>query len=153
MRALELKIPPPAVGLCVGVLMWLAARALPVSAFALPGREYFALALAAAGLLTDVAGIVSFVRARTTVNPLKPANASSLVTSGIYKTTRNPMYLGMLLFLLAWATYLANAIALAVVPAFVFYINRFQIEPEEKALATLFGDAFTAYKGRVRRWL
>ncbi len=153
MRALELKIPPPAVGLCVGVSMWLAARALPVFAFALPGREYFAVALAAAGLLTDVAGIASFVRARTTVNPLKPANASSLVTSGIYRITRNPMYFGMLLILFAWATYLANAVAFAIVPAFILYLNRFQIEPEERALAALFGDAFVAYKTRVRRWL
>ena len=153
MHTLELKIPPPVVALCIGTLMWLAARTLPVCGFALPGREFLAIALAAAGLLADVVAIVSFLRAKTTVNPMKPANASALVASGIYKFTRNPMYLGSLLFLLAWAIFLANTLAFAIVPAFVLYMNRFQIAPEERALAALFGEEFAAYKSRVRKWL
>jgi protein-S-isoprenylcysteine O-methyltransferase Ste14 len=150
---LELKIPPPLIGLGTAALMWLAARALPGLAFALPGRTTFAAVLAAAGLLVDVAGILSFMRARTTVNPLKPASASTLVTAGIYRFTRNPMYLGMLLLLLGWAVYLANIASFIVVPIYVLYLNRFQIGPEERALASLFGERYAGYKLQVRRWL
>jgi protein-S-isoprenylcysteine O-methyltransferase Ste14 len=153
MHALELKVPPPAVALSMAALMWLCAWALPAFRFLFPARDLCAIGLAAAGAVTDVLAIVSFVRAKTTVNPMKPASASSLVMSGIYKLTRNPMYLGSLLLLAAWAIYLSNVVALLWLPAFVFYMNRFQIIPEEQALAALFGDEFAAYKARTRRWL
>ena len=153
MRSLELKIPPPVVGLCTAGSMWLAARALPMLDFPLPGLQVVAATLAAIGLLIDITGIASFIRARTTVNPLKPQAASTLVTTGIYKFSRNPMYLGMLMLLLAWAAYLANAGSILLIPVFVIYVNRFQIGPEESVLTTLFGDEFAAYRARVRRWL
>jgi len=73
--------------------------------------------------------------------------------SGVYRLTRNPMYLGFLLVLLGWAIFLSNALAFLLLPAFIFYMNRFQIEPEEKALTSLFGQQFVAYTSRVRRWL
>jgi protein-S-isoprenylcysteine O-methyltransferase Ste14 len=76
-----------------------------------------------------------------------------MVTSGVYRHTRNPMYLGMLCLLGAWAAWLGNAAALLGLPAFVAYMNRFQIAPEERALAQRFGAAFDAYAARVRRWL
>jgi protein-S-isoprenylcysteine O-methyltransferase Ste14 len=98
-------------------------------------------------------GIVSFRRAKTTVNPMKPSSSSSLVISGIYKYTRNPMYLGFVLVLLGWAAFLSNLAALALVPAFVLYLNYFQIMPEEHVLASLFPDAYPAYRARVRRWI
>jgi protein-S-isoprenylcysteine O-methyltransferase Ste14 len=97
--------------------------------------------------------VVAFRRAGTTVNPMKPESSSSLVVSGIYAFTRNPMYLGFLFALLAWAIYLSHPAAFLVLPLFVWYMNRFQIEPEERALASLFGEAFTTYAARVRRWL
>ena len=87
------------------------------------------------------------------MNPLKPDTSSSLVRSGICKLTRNPMYFEFLIVLIAWGMYLANAVALLFVPAFVVYMNRFQIEPEERALTSRFGEEFVAYKKRVRRWL
>jgi protein-S-isoprenylcysteine O-methyltransferase Ste14 len=152
-HGLDLRIPPPIVGLCIAGFMWLAARVLPMLDFPLPAREIVAASLAAAGLLIDVTGIASFIHARTTVNPLKPQATSTLVTTGVYKLTRNPMYLGMLLMLLAWAAYLANAAAIALIPIFVIYLNRFQIGPEERVLTTLFGDQFAAYRKRVRKWL
>jgi protein-S-isoprenylcysteine O-methyltransferase Ste14 len=96
---------------------------------------------------------VSFWRARTTVNPINPAATSSLVIGGIYSLTRNPMYLGFLLALVGWATVLSNALAYLLLPAFIFYMNSFQIKPEERALASLFGEEFITYKSRVRRWL
>ncbi len=153
MSSLELKIPPPLVGLSVGLLMWLASRAAPGFAWSTAGRTAAALLLVALGAGIVAAGVVSFVRAHTTANPLKPDAASSLVTTGIFRFTRNPMYLGLSVILLGWAVFLSNAVRLQLVPVFALYMNRFQIGPEEKALAGIFGAAFAAYQAKVRRWL
>ncbi|MDP3071386.1 MAG: isoprenylcysteine carboxylmethyltransferase family protein [Opitutaceae bacterium] len=153
MPALDLKIPPLVVMAFVAALMWLGAQAVPAADFPLPARKVIALGLAAAGVATAVAGVVSFRLAKTTVNPLKPETASSLVASGIYRATRNPMYLGALVVLIGWAVFLANALALVLAGTFVVYLNRFQIIPEEKALTTRFGPEFAAYCAKVRRWL
>jgi protein-S-isoprenylcysteine O-methyltransferase Ste14 len=153
MRWLELRMPPPVVALVAGLLMWLAAQVVPSFGWPLPARIAAAAALAVVGVAFDVAGFVSFRRARTTINPLRPARASSLVVTGVYRYTRNPMYVGAALLLLAWAAFLANAAALALVPAFVLYLTRFQINPEERALSGIFGAQYRAYCGRVRRWL
>jgi protein-S-isoprenylcysteine O-methyltransferase Ste14 len=111
------------------------------------------LGLVLAGAVTCLAGVFSFQRAKTTVNPMKPNSASALVASGIYKYSRNPMYSGFVLILLGWALWLSNAWALLVLPAFVLYMNRFQIWPEERALMALFGQDYREYHSRVRRWL
>ena len=153
MRALELKIPPVAVGFIVGGLMWFAKRSAPALTVMFPGRQGLALLAAVAGAIIMALGVVSFRRADTTVNPMKPRTASSLVVSGIYNLTRNPMYLGFFLILIGWAIFLSHALSVLLLPAFVWYMNRFQIEPEERALASLFGEAFEAYRTRVRRWL
>ena len=152
MRWLELKIPPPVVGLATAALMWFVAREFPALRFTFPYQTGLAIGLAAIGLLLDVSGVAGFLRAKTTVNPLKPAAASKLVTTGLYRFTRNPMYAGMLLLLLAWATRLSNTAALAGPPLFALYITRFQIVPEERALSSLFGREYAAYRARVRRW-
>lgn len=153
MRLLENRIPPPLVMACTGAGMWLAA----VPAGGLPSPSPLQLALAIAGVLAGaffcLAGVVSFRRARTTVNPLRPQNASALVSSGIYRVSRNPMYVGFALFLVALAAVLGSLPALAGVALFVLYITRFQILPEERALRALFGADFEAYCARVRRWL
>ncbi|MEB0160908.1 isoprenylcysteine carboxylmethyltransferase family protein, partial [Pseudomonas sp. AH2 (2023)] len=91
-------------------------------------------------------------RSRTTVNPLRPDKAAALVSGGVYRVTRNPMYVGMMLLLVAWAVYLDSAWVLAGPVAFVAYITRFQIAPEERVLRAKFAD-FDAYAARVRRWL
>jgi len=150
---LETRIPPPLLALAAGALMWLAARYAPFAAFALPARMYLALGLGAAGLVLDAAALAAFVRARTTVNPLRPEKSSALVRSGAYRLSRNPMYLGLALLLAGWAIWLANALALALLPAFVAWLDRFQIRPEERALAARFGAEYEAYRARVRRWL
>ena len=150
---LEHRVPPPIVAACTAGLMYAAALALPVLAFDLPYRLVPVMALVAVGIAIDIAGIVHFWRARTTVNPLTPQRASALVTGGIYRWTRNPMYLGMAALLLAWGLWLANAGALAVISLFIAYLNRFQIAPEERALRARFGDEYTAYRARVRRWI
>jgi protein-S-isoprenylcysteine O-methyltransferase Ste14 len=153
MHSLELKIPPVALGLCLGAAMWGSARLSPALDFALPGGRILAAGLAVVGLVAGLLGVFSFRRAKTTVNPLQPETASHLVVSGIYRWTRNPMYLGMLLVLLGWALFLANALALVFPAAFVLLMNRLQIRPEERVLASMFGAGFADYQSRVRRWL
>jgi len=153
MRVLELKVPPPVVALVTAVLMWLASHSSPTLAFVFPAGNLLAVGLAAIGLMVAISGVVTFRRARTTLNPTKPETSSSLVSWGIYKITRNPMYLGLLLLLTAWAIFLSNWLAFLFLPVFVVYMNRFQIVPEEQALTLLFAREFVAYQSRVRRWL
>jgi protein-S-isoprenylcysteine O-methyltransferase Ste14 len=153
MHVLDLKVPPLALVFLVATLMWLVTWAIPTFGFKLPARTLVSVSVAVAGMVITGLGVASFRRAKTTVNPMKPASSSTLVVSGIYKITRNPMYLGFLLGLIGWAMFLSNALAFVLLPAFVVYMNRFQIEPEEKALGVLFGKQFVAYSSRVRRWL
>lgn len=153
MRALENKIPPPIVTALFGLLMWLVARYVPSLDLALSVRVLLALLVSAIGVCFSVAGVLSFRQAQTTVNPLKPETASALVRSGIYRYSRNPMYVGFALFLTAWACYLASPLSLLGVLGFVLYMNKFQIAAEERALKALFKGDFLAYQAKVRRWL
>lgn len=153
MKALELKVPPPIVALLVAAAMWGISRMGASSEIPDVVRHAVAAAIALAGGGISLAGIVSFLRAKTTVNPTKPENTSSLVTAGIYRATRNPMYLGLLLVLVAWAAFLSSAWALLGPVAFVLFINRFQIAPEERVMAAMFGANYAEYAARVRRWL
>ncbi len=153
MHTLELKIPPVAVAVLLGAAVWFTAGAFPSLSFAFPGQIIVAFALAVAGVIAGVAGVVAFVQARTTVDPTRPEKASSLVKGGVYRFSRNPMYTGVLLMLAAWTTVCFNVLALLALPAFVAYMNRYQIVPEERALRARFGPAFTAYEKSVRRWL
>jgi protein-S-isoprenylcysteine O-methyltransferase Ste14 len=153
MQSLELKIPPPLVALLVAGGMWGIASLGPSIELPALIRKAVALIIALAGGGFSLAGVISFRRAETTVNPLKPEAASSLVCSGIYAVSRNPMYVGFLFILVAWAVFLSSVWALLGPLAFVLYMNRFQIAPEERALSDLFGPRFEAYKTKVRRWL
>lgn len=153
MSALELKVPPPVVALLMAAAMWgVALSGAPID---IPDglRHVLAATFALCGGCISVAGIIGLRRARTTVNPLKPENASSLVTAGVYRFTRNPMYLGLVFVLLGWAVLLSSVWALLGPIAFVLYIDRFQIEPEERALAATFGASLSEYRARVRRWI
>ena len=100
-----------------------------------------------------IAGVMAFRDKRTTVNPLTPSASSSVVSSSVYRVSRNPMYLGFLLALAGWAVYLSNAGAALLLPAFVAYLTQYQIKPEEHALLAKFGSEFAQYMSRVRRWL
>ena len=152
LNALELRVPPVALTVLFAVLMWLVSAYSPLTVV-LPWRSAMALTFFSVGLATALAGVVSFRQAKTTVNPLIPDATTAMVTSGIYRFSRNPMYLGFFLALVGWATYLSHLLAFALLPLFVLYINRFQIPPEERALSKKFPQEFTAYKDSVRRWL
>ena len=126
----------------VAVLMWCAAAATPALDFRFPASFLSSASLALLGAVICLSGVVSFRRAKTTVNPMRPDSTSSLVVSGIYQYTRNPMYLGFLLLLLGWAIFQSNLAPFALIPAFVVHMNHFQIGPEERALGSLFAQEY-----------
>ena len=146
------KIPPPVWLLVFGASMWFVAR----SAYAYPVEIPFALVIGIVvgviGLSCSAAGIREFNKAATTVNPLKPEEASTLVTDGIYQRTRNPMYVGLFLILTGWAIWLSGLANLVLLGVFVLVITELQIKPEENALRHLFGQSYEEYCERVGRW-
>jgi protein-S-isoprenylcysteine O-methyltransferase Ste14 len=152
-RSLEAKVPPPLLAAVAAAAMWGFSIVLPTLDLPTGIRRGVATALALLAIGISVAGVSSFRRAKTTINPMQPETASTLVSSGIYRFTRNPMYVGLLILLVAWAVFLSSAWALLWPVLFFFYIGRFQIAPEERALAARFGNQFAAYKAKVRRWL
>jgi protein-S-isoprenylcysteine O-methyltransferase Ste14 len=153
MQWLELKVPPLLVWLIVAVAMLGVAYIAPRLSFNLPGSSAIAAALVALGGALAVAGVFAFRGRGTTVNPLTPSESSFVVTNGVYRVSRNPMYLGFLVALAGWAVYLSNAGAVMLLPAFVAYLTQYQIKPEERALLSKFGSEFAQYMSRVRRWL
>lgn len=153
MAALALKIPPVAAFLVAGGGMWLLGRSFAAGAIAIPGAPMIAAGCATAGMAVGIAGIAAFREHGTTVHPMHPEKASTVVRSGVYRFTRNPMYLGLTLMLSGWAVYLGSLAAVLVVPLFVAYMTRFQIVPEERALQERFGADFLTYRDSVRRWL
>lgn len=150
---LSLKIPPVVLVVIFALLMLALGNVISAPMFAESISIAVALCCSALGSVIALAGVKTFKLAQTTVNPMKPEQSSELVTHGVYSRTRNPMYLGFLCWLLAWAILLNNAYALVLCIGFVFYMNQFQIKPEERALSEIFGEPFTLYMSQVRRWI
>ncbi len=153
MQRLEFKLPPPAIALTCGLLMWLVADATPSLAVALRWKMEIGVALGMLGLFFDASGFLAFRKARTTINPLNPGRTTAMVCSGIYRVSRNPMYLGLFLNLAGGVVYLAHPLALLGLPLFVVAITLFQIAPEERVLTEKFGADYIAYRDSVRRWI
>jgi protein-S-isoprenylcysteine O-methyltransferase Ste14 len=153
MNSLETKVPPPIAALLIGTVMWAVARLSPQSEGESPLRLAISCGLAGLGILVVVAGTLEFRRAKTTINPVNIEAASSIVTGGVYRYTRNPMYVGLTLMLLGWAAHIAAPIVLVGPVVFILYMTRFQIIPEERVLASKFGEEYRKYRKRVRRWL
>ena len=150
---MKVKTIPALQLLLVGAAMLAVSLWLPVLLFAFAGQLILACGLAAFGLALVVAGGVSFRRAKTTVNPINPHRTTELVVDGVYRYTRNPMYLGFLWMLFAWGIFLGSLLALIGLPIFVWIITQFQILPEEKVLAEKFGQDYQTYLSEVRRWM
>lgn len=151
MKFLENKIPPPLVALVFAILMWVISGEGSSSTSPLMIALIFGLVIL--GIVFTLSGAVAFKKAQTTVNPLKPESSTSLVTSGVYQFTRNPMYVGFVFLLLAWAVFLGSLLSTVMIVFYILYIQLFQITPEERALTKLFGQEFTDYRARVRPWL
>lgn len=153
MKMLETKIPPPVVALVFALLIWFGADYLPRIEIGGIARILVVTLLVVIGVIFDLFALATFFRARTTFNPMKPHDASALVTTGIYRVTRNPMYVSLAIYLGALCIYLDSPFALFGVAGFILYINAFQILPEERTLTKLFGDEYREYRSRVPRWL
>ena len=151
MKNLELKIPPAAVWFICVLIMWSIARLLPF--LALPRMPLMAIAVAGIGIGIVFAGVWSFHKARTTINPLNPSQATHFVSKGVYQLSRNPMYVGLACCLIAWAIWLTYLLAWIGIPLFIAYMTRFQIIPEERVLKLKFGKEYENYCLKVRRWL
>ncbi len=153
MQFLELRIPPIAQVLILATAMLALATAFPEMDVSIPGSLILAAGLLGTGSIIALLGVLEFLKARTTTDPRYPHQTESMVVCGVYRFSRNPMYLGFLLMLSGWACYLTNYLPFLLLPLFVVYMNRFQIQPEERHLQQNFGAEFHAYAARVRRWI
>ena len=151
MKNLELKIPPAIVWLICALIMWGIAHLLPFGA--LPHLPTVAITFTMIGVGVGLAALWSFYKARTTINPLDPSQATHFVSKGIYQLSRNPMYVGLVCCLLAWAIWLSYLLTWIGIPLFIAYMTRFQIIPEERALRLKFAKEYENYCLKVRRWL
>jgi protein-S-isoprenylcysteine O-methyltransferase Ste14 len=147
------RVPPPVVMLLAATLMWALDRWLPLARWIAPPWKWLGLIPAALGVVLAAAAIVRFRSAQTTVNPMDPGKASQLVTGGVFRFSRNPMYLGLTLLLTGWAIWLGSAGPWLIPPLFVVMITWVQIIPEEQALDRLFGSRYLAYRSSVSRWI
>ena len=149
---MKIKIPPPIVMLIFALGLYGLATYLPVGDFEFFGQEFLTYLMVIIGVLVSSIALIQFQKQRTTVDPLHPEKANKLVTSGIFRFTRNPMYLAMLLFLIAFALKLGNAFNTLLLAGFVYYMNHFQIRYEEEALLKNFGKEYKLYVKATRRW-
>ena len=153
MNALALKVPPVAQVIITAAAMYGVSKMVPALTFSLNGSTALAVALGAMGLSLGIMGVTQFRIAQTTPNPQALEQVSSLVTSGIYQYSRNPMYVGLVLILLGWAFYLSHLLAFVLLPIFILYMTHFQIQPEERMMAQKFGKTYQDYLNKVRRWI
>ena len=153
MKWLELKLPP-AIALMLFGILTTAAMKSDIAIFR-NSKQWDGWVLVPLILAFIIIGwgVLEFRRAHTTVDPHRPNKASTLVTSGIFKYTRNPMYLGMVLMMLSATFYIGSGVGFVACVALAWYLTQFQIKPEEKIIEGLFGQDYLDYTQRVRRWL
>ncbi|MAN35284.1 MAG: isoprenylcysteine carboxyl methyltransferase [Candidatus Marinimicrobia bacterium] len=150
---MKLLIPPPIQALLSAIMMCLISRYFTHANFSLNGINIFALIFLIIAAIIIILSMYKFKKIKTTISPLRPNKTSSLVKSGIYEYTRNPMYLGLLLMLFSIALFLKNFISFLIIPLFILFITKNQILPEEEALENIFGEEYKNYKNKVRRWI
>ncbi|WP_299472051.1 isoprenylcysteine carboxylmethyltransferase family protein [uncultured Roseibium sp.] len=150
---MKLKVPPPLILVVAVVFTFAAASWFPGLTFEFPGQFVLAAILFFLGLVPDILALLTFVRRKTTVNPMAPEETSALVTDGIYRISRNPMYLGLLFLLIAASLYFSSFVSILIIPAFIAYLTEFQIKPEEEILREKFGEPYENYLRKVRRWV
>jgi protein-S-isoprenylcysteine O-methyltransferase Ste14 len=151
--ALSNRIPPPILVVLSYILMWLLNDFAPFGQNLLPQLKGLAMGLFSVGLIINLMAAATFRKAQTTINPLNPEKASSLIDHGVFSWSRNPIYLAMAIMVVAGVFWTGNILNFVVVALFVWFITKYQIKPEEKALEKIFGDAFDGYCSKVRRWI
>ena len=148
---IKTKFPPPLVALTFGFLINYTKNIFPK--IEIKNEIIFGSFMIISGLIIILSAIILFKKYQTTITPLNPSNATKLITDGIYKFSRNPMYLGLLFVLLGISIILNPTGGFFLIPLFILYLNLFQIIPEENAMVDLFKDEFLEYKKNVRRWI
>ena len=146
--SLDTKIPPPIVTIIILSIIYL----FDVNEYNL-NTDIISIVILFIGIIFIISAVIQFVNRKTTVNPTKPHKTTTLVITGTYKITRNPMYLGMLLIIISFAFYKTSIISLILIPFFIFYINKFQIELEEYEMRKKFGKEYEDYCKKVDRWI
>lgn len=149
---LKLKTPPPVYVLLIGIIMWLLNRYIPIATLFSPPWTKLAYLPIILALLVDIISLIQFFQAHTTFNPMRPDKSESLVTTGMYHFSRNPMYVGLLCWLIGWGILLGSLSPFLMLPVFVWLITTQQIMPEEQILLTKFGDQYQDYMMSVKRW-
>ena len=150
---LDFKIPPLLLVCAWALIMWALSTLIPMGSLAYKYNIAVFGIFFTLGFIALISGVLHFGKVGTTVNPTAPAKSRTLVTFGIYRITRNPMYLGLLLMLVGWGIYLSNSISLFSLVGFVAYMNKFQITPEERILRGKFGQEYESYTKQTRRWI
>lgn len=148
---MKLKLPPPILFL-FGVAVIACLPTFP-PVFSGIVRIGLCSALSVIGAIFASAGFFAFIRQKTTLSPQSPEQSTTLITTGIFRISRNPMYLSLVVWLVAWSIWCESPLGIIVILLFVLYLNRFQIKPEEQALERKFGRTFLQYKQSVRRWI
>jgi protein-S-isoprenylcysteine O-methyltransferase Ste14 len=148
---MEKKIPPPIVTLIFGFATYLSRKIFPE--IEIQYSSFFGIFLLLLGFFILISAVKLFRNDKTTVNPLSPEQATKLVTNGIFKLSRNPMYLGMAVILASVAVFFNIIGGIIFMALFCLYITKFQIIPEEKAMKELFAQDFEQYMQATRRWI
>ena len=146
-----IKIPPPLLVIILTSLVYFSSTKLEL--IYLPYRQIVSVIILIIGLIVIVSPVVDFIKSKTTVNPVKFKNVNRLVTTGIYRYSRNPMYLGMILIIISTTIYYLNFLSVFSPLIFYIWINKFQINREEIFLEDKFGSEYLKYKSKTRRWI
>ena len=148
---LKIKIPPPIIVIFLILAVYFSSN-LTIG-FDLPFKKTISLLLLFIGLLIIFIPVFQFIKSKTTINPQSFKNVNNLVSSGIFKISRNPMYLGMLIIISSTVVYYFNYFSIFAPFIFYFWINEFQIKREEKKLEEKFGSDYKKYKSKTKRWI
>lgn len=150
----QVRFPPPLVYLLPLAATWFLDPRWPLPLF---GGEWqragnvAGVILVVVGAVVMASALTRFRRAGTSPVPMKPT--TSLVFTGPYRRTRNPMYLGMMIAYLGGVLLLCSWWAVVFLPLVWWVMNRYVIAREERYLDAAFGDAYRSYRARVRRWV
>lgn len=153
MKSMELKVPPIVlVAICL-LLIWFINDGEMGAFLPFSLRSILWILTSMTSGVICILGVWEFKRYQTTVNPMTPECSASLVQTGLYRYTRNPMYLGFAVFIFGCSVFAGGMLTLLITPVFIVYMTMFQIKPEERALEQMFGLEYLEYKQKVRRWL
>ena len=146
-----LKIPPPLLVLILVVSNYFSSKKIDL--ILLPNQDITAIIIFLIGMLILINPIFKFIKSKTTIDPIKFKKVNKLITSGIYKYSRNPMYLGLLMLVTSTSIFYLNIFSITTPFFFYYWINRFQIKREEIFLTEKFGKEYLLYKTKTRRWI